>query len=218
MHYEMTKKARLATLLLGLGPATTACDNDPGAGKVKAKVSEAAPDKAQAEPQGGEVYRFSEAGSALQFVGAKVTGKHDGGFGDFQGTIRVVDDDPTKSSVTVEVDTNSVESDNPRLTKHLKSDDFFNVASYPKATFKSTSIAKAGGKYQVTGNLNLHGVEKAISFPAEITIKPNAVDVKADFVINRKDFGIVYKGKPDDLIKDAVNLQLSLEAHPDAGS
>jgi polyisoprenoid-binding protein YceI len=62
----------------------------------------------------------------------------------------------------------------------------------------------------VTGNLELHGVTKSITFPATITVQGDAVTVKADFAINRKDFGIVYPGKPDDLIKDEVLLKLNI--------
>jgi len=64
----------------------------------------------------------------------------------------------------------------------------------------------------VTGNLELHGVTKSITFPATITVQGDTVAVKAEFAINRKDFGIVYPGKPDDLIKDDVLLRLNISA------
>jgi polyisoprenoid-binding protein YceI len=64
----------------------------------------------------------------------------------------------------------------------------------------------------VTGNLELHGVTKSITFPATIKMSADAVDVDAEFAINRKDFGIVYAGKPDDLIKDDVLIKLEIRA------
>jgi len=57
----------------------------------------------------------------------------------------------------------------------------------------------------------LHGVKKAISFPASIQIAPDKVSVHAEFAINRKDWGLVYPGKADDLIKDGVVIRLSLD-------
>jgi polyisoprenoid-binding protein YceI len=89
------------------------------------------------------------------------------------------------------------------------------VEKYPKATFTSTSI-KPGGEngatHTVTGNLDLHGVTRSITFPAKISPSADAVDVDAEFVIKRKDFGIVYPGMPDDLIKDDVLIKLKLHA------
>jgi polyisoprenoid-binding protein YceI len=98
---------------------------------------------------------------------------------------------------------------------HLKSPDFFDVAKFPKATFTSTSI-KAGGEkgatHTVTGNLELHGVKKSISFPATIKVAGDAVDANASFGINRKDFGVNYPGKADDLVKDEILLTLTIHA------
>jgi polyisoprenoid-binding protein YceI len=64
----------------------------------------------------------------------------------------------------------------------------------------------------VTGNLQLHGVTKSITFPATIKTSGDAVDVDAEFAINRKDFGVVYPGMPDDLIKDDILLHLQIHA------
>jgi polyisoprenoid-binding protein YceI len=197
----------LALCAWGLG-----CNTDPGKGKAQATVgSAAAPVTA---PAAGAVnYTFSNVGSKFEFVGAKVTAKHEGSFAAFRGTIALVDGDPTKSSVTAEVDIASLTVDPAKLAGHLKSPDFFDAEKFPKAKFASTAI-KAGGDngatHTVTGNLELHGVTKAITFPAKIKVEPAGVSVDAEFVINRKDFAIVYPGKPDDLIKDDVLIKLSL--------
>ena len=142
--------------------------------------------------------------------------KHDGGFKTFNGTVQLVDGDPTKSSVTVEIETASIFVDDPKLEDHLKSPDFFDVAKFPKAHFTSTAIksgGEAGATHTVTGNLELHGVTKTITFPA--TIRPGAdrVEVDAEFSINRKDWNIVYPGMPDDLIQDNVLIKLTLRAN-----
>lgn len=202
--------------------ALTACP-DPAKDKPKAQVAEApapkpAAPKAEAPVMPGTQYVFSEAGSKLGWVGAKVTATHEGVFEKFSGTVGVVEGDPTKSQVTVSIVTDSIMTgDSPKLLGHLKSPDFFDVATYPAATFTSTAI-KAGGEngatHTVTGTLDLHGVQKSITFPATITVSPDAVTVKAEFAINRKDFNIVYPGKPDDLIKDEVVLKLDITAKP----
>jgi polyisoprenoid-binding protein YceI len=194
-----------------------ACNNDPSKGKAAAAVSEAAaaPQAMPPAPANGANYAFSQADSSVELVGAKVTRKHDGKVGALRGVIQLIEKDPTKSSVQVELDLDSVNMDEPKLTKHLKSPDFFDVAKFPKATFKSTSI-KAGGEgsatHTVTGNLDLHGVTKQIAFPARIKVNDELVQVEAEFSINRKDFGINYPGMADDLIKNDVLILLKLQA------
>src|SRR6188768_1713647 len=203
----------VAACVLGLA----ACNNDPSKGKAQAAVSEpaAAPSAMPPAPANGANYAFSQADSRVEFVGAKVTQKHDGKVGAFRGIVQLIESDPTKSSVQVELDLDSVNVDEPKLTKHLKSPDFFDVAKFPKATFKSTSI-KAGGEgsatHTVTGNLDLHGVTKQIAFPARIKVNAEAAQVEAEFSINRKDFGINYPGMADDLIKNDVLILLELRA------
>jgi polyisoprenoid-binding protein YceI len=199
----------LSVLVLSL----SACNNDPAKGKAQATATEAV--TTAAAPTAGTKFAFTNADSKLEFVGAKVTRKHDGSFQTFSGTVTLVDNDPTKSSVTVLVDVGSLKSDEDKLTTHLKSPDLLDVGKFPQATFTSTSI-KAGGEqgksHTITGNLQLHGVTKSISFPADIKTAADAVDVDAEFAINRKDFGVVYPGMPDDLIKDDVLLKLKIHA------
>ena len=194
--------------------AGIACDNNPIKDKVKAEVSEAvkAPEPA---PAGGSSYTFSQEGSKLEWVGAKVTGKHDGGFKTFSGTVRVPGGTLENGTVTVNIDTESIFSDTEKLTGHLKSPDFFDTAKFPKARFTSTSIkpgGEAGATHTVTGNLELHGVTKSITFPAKIRQGDGEVSVEAEFGLNRKDFAILYAGKADDLIKDDVLIKLDLHA------
>ena len=103
-------------------------------------------------------------------------------------------------------------SDDDNLTGHLKSEDFFDAPNFPTATFNSTAIEAAETGYSVTGNLNLHGVEKSITFPAEITVDNGHVMVAAEFSIKRFDFGIEYTGPSDNLIRDEVVISLNLHA------
>lgn len=198
--------------------ALTAGCADPVGDKPRATVSEAKPPEAAstseaAAPAGATRYGFSQDGSTLAFVGAKVTATHDGGFKTFSGTIDVPGGDIEAAKIDVEIDMASVFTDADRLTGHLKSPDFFDVAKFPKSRFVSTSIKKnSDGTATVTGNLTLHGVTKQISFPATISVAGDTATAKAEFGINRKDFGIVYPGKPDDLIKDDVLLKLEVNA------
>jgi len=214
------------TAVMAISLVAAACE-DPAANKTKAKVNEPSANSANtsntantatAAPAAakGEALAINGENSKVEFTGSKVTGKHDGGFKTFTGTIDLVNSKPTDSSVSVEIDTDTVFSNEEKLTGHLKSADFFDVEKFPKATFKSTKIeadaAKGADAYTVTGDFNLHGVTKSISFPATIKAGAEAVDVDAEFAVNRKDFGIVYAGKADDLIRDDVVIKLTLKA------
>jgi polyisoprenoid-binding protein YceI len=114
----------------------------------------------------------------------------------------------------------TVSVDVPKLTTHLKTPDFFDVDKYPRARFVSTSIGPGGDNgatHTVRGNLELHGVTKAITFPATIRVEGDEVDADAEFAIDRKDFGIIYPGAPDDLIRDQVLIKLTIRAKKAAG-
>ena len=199
------------TILSGL-MFFTAC-NDPAADATKAKTGEAAQVASPASAH-GQKYVITPQNSKIDFVGSKVTGKHDGSFGDFSGQVDYAGS-PENSRVNFTIKTDSITTDTPDLTKHLKTADFFDVAKYPEASFVSTAI-KAGGEngasHTVTGNLTLHGVTKAITFPATINVTPEAATVESSFSINRKDFGINYAGAADNLIRDNVVLTLHVRA------
>lgn len=213
---------RIFTAICAVSLLTTvACDNDPVGDAPKAETSQAAPvqEKQQAKEANAEAntaaktYEVNPKNSSIEFVGAKVTGKHDGKFNAFTGKVDLVDGDPTKSSVLVTIDMKDVETDTEKLTGHLKSADFFDIEKFPQAKFTSTKIEKGekDNEYKVTGNLELRGVTKSITFPAKITTSENSVSISAEFGLNRKDFEINYPGMQDDLIKDEVLMKLKLD-------
>lgn len=191
--------------------------NDPAKDKPVATVSSAAPTHADVAPTGAgmETLAVDAASSTLGFTGSKVTGKHEGKFEKITGSVTLAGGKAEGGRVTLDADAASVKTDDPKLDGHLKSADFFDVGKFPKATFASSEIklgGASGATHTITGELNLHGVKKTISFPATITVSGDAVSGTAEFVINRKDFGIVYPGQADNAIRDEVVLKLSLKA------
>jgi len=204
---------KIVVLCLLLTLIAVAC-SDPAANKPKASVGNAAPESGAAKT-GGETLTISPENSKVDFVAAKVTRSHNGAFKQFSGTVDLVNNSAEQSIVTINIDTASVTTDDDQLTGHLKTADFFDVAKYPKATFVSTKIepnTANGATHTITGNFDLHGVKKSISFPATIQVSPDSVSANAEFSINRKDFGINYPGKADDLIRDGVVIKLTIKA------
>ena len=199
------------TILIGL-MFVTAC-NDPAADQPKASTG-AATQASPAQNVAGTRYVITPQTSKVEFIGSKVTGSHNGSFQQFSGEINYAGA-PERSRVSVTMDANSLTTDDPKLTQHLKTADFFDVAKFPQATFTSTEIKQGGtggASHTVTGNLTLHGVTKSVTFPATINVTPDVANVDANFSINRKDFGINYAGAQDNLIRDDVVLKLTIRA------
>jgi polyisoprenoid-binding protein YceI len=203
-------------IALVAGLATTgfmACSN-PADDVPAAAVAEPVESEPTTEGTGDtKIFTLADE-TTVSFVGSKITGSHDGGFEVLTGEIEMVDGDPTLSSLRMTIDTTTLWTDTEKLTGHLKSADFFDVENHPTATFTSTKIAAAAEGYSITGNLDLHGISKSITFPAAIQVSPEGVKAQAEFSVMRFDFNIVYPGRKDDLIRDEVVVKFDLVAAP----
>jgi polyisoprenoid-binding protein YceI len=145
----------------------------------------------------------------IEFVGSKADGKHDGGFKKLSGSASMSGSDLGTLKIEVVIDTNSIYSDVPKLTAHLKSPDFFDVKTNPTATFTSSKVAKGDDGHMITGELTLCGKKKEISFPAKITVADGKLTIKSEFKIDRRDFGMTFgEGK----VHNDVQIKVALEA------
>ncbi|TVQ91681.1 MAG: YceI family protein [Deltaproteobacteria bacterium] len=203
-----------ALLLLSLA----ACVEDVGKGRVAADVQEVTEDaeaEAATPSESAKTLKVDKKGSTIQALGAKITATHPVDFKDFEGEVTLDGDEVTAASFTVTMET--LESDHPKLTEHLKNEDFFDVPNHPTSVFKSTEIKKGSNAegdwtHTVTGNFTIRGNTKRVSFPARIKVEGDKVSADTEFVINRKDFGVVYPGRPDDLVQDNVRMTIKLKA------
>jgi len=206
-------KTKHALLVLVVPFAFVACEN-PADKTTTASVSEAV-EKTESATEGTR-YVFTPQ-SQVNFIGSKVTGSHTGGFRTFTGHFTVKDGAPVGNDHKVVIDMNSTWSDDEKLTTHLKTADFFDVEKFPESKFDVTAVTKeSDSNYTIAGNFTLHGVTKNISFPATVSQDGETLKIDAKFDINRKDFGIEYAGKTDDLIRDEVVIELKLVAKSEA--
>ena len=217
------------TLLTAVSVAMVACAKDPAKDVAPAKVEakkEAAPapeakaDAAPADAAPAAAAKGNLTGDLI-FIGTKITGSHPCKFTDWDGTISEAKT-LEEASLTVTVRTTAMACDyedpkpwTVKLEKHLRSDDFFASEKFPEATFVSTAIkaqadAKTNTTHEVTGNMTIRGIEKQLSFPATLTKGDDGFKANIEFSLNRKEFDIMYPGKPDDLINDNVVLKLTL--------
>ena len=177
--------------------------------------------KPAAKPDAKAAAKTVALDGSIVFIGSKVTGSHTNRFNKWAGEASMGATAET-STFKFTVQTASAEADyldpkpwSGKLQKHLLSADFFDVKQFPTATFESTAVrTKAGDakwSHTVEGKLTIRGVSKQVTFPAKITTAP-AFSAQTEFSINRKDFGIKYDGKADDLIRDGVVLKIDLKA------
>ena len=210
---SQTRLLALASLALLIGCSKNPAENVPAA-NVSSATNAAEAKAGDAPSVSGRTFISSPNGSSIEFVGSKVTGKHNGGFRNFLGELNVVNGRVADTGNKVVIDATSLWADNDRLTGHLKSPDFFDIAKYPTATFVTTSVQQNTTNWTITGPLTLHGVTKQISFPANLQVSDDAVLASAEFFLNRFDFNMKYPGKADDLIRQEVVLKLKIKATP----
>lgn len=166
----------------------------------------------------------SKSASKITWTGKKVTGEHSGTIKIKQGTLEIADGMLTSGRVSADMtsmDCTDEMSDEykQKLIGHLKSPDFFDVASFPDASFNLNSMEKAPtGQYIVKGDLIIKGKSNPIEFPARVTMSDNSVVVDADVTFDRAKYDVQYgsgsffEGLGDNLIYDEVTLSIHLEA------
>jgi polyisoprenoid-binding protein YceI len=159
----------------------------------------------------------SEVGfSVRHMMVSKVRGR----FTTFSGQL-VTAEDPTKSSVTAEIDLGSINTGNEQRDEHIKSPDFFDVENHPSMTYRSTGVRVEDGDYVLDGELTLKGVTKNVSLKLELNgFGPDPYGgTRAGFTatgeINRSDFNVSFNAPMANggaVVSDKVNLQLEIEA------
>lgn len=152
---------------------------------------------------------LSPENTKIQFVGKHRDLRPDrtGVFEKFQGEIKVDPSTKAIDSIAVEIEAASLVTGIVRLTNHLKSADFFEVDEFPMAKFQSTDIsaADAEGQYQVTGTLDLHGVEKNVTFSASATFTEAGLIFQSEFILDRSDFDMNWG---PDQVKNEISMTI----------
>jgi polyisoprenoid-binding protein YceI len=138
------------------------------------------------------------------------------------GVVNLDEADVTKSSVESTIDVNGIDTRKPKRDAHLKSPDFFDVARYPTITFKSKKVTRlADSKFQVTGDLTIHGVTREVVLDVDGQPKPFKDHMgnlrlggMATTKLNRRDFGINWNKVLDGgglVVGDEVGITIDVE-------
>ncbi|MHA8052527.1 YceI family protein [Aquirufa sp. Wall-65K1] len=138
----------------------------------------------------------STKASSIVWNAKKVTGEHTGTIGISAGKLVVNKNQITGGNFTIDMksivckDITDPEY-NKKFVSHITSGDFFEIEKFPTAQFVITKVAGN----QVSGNLTIKGITKAISFPAQISQNNGKMIAKANITIDRTDYNIKYGSK-----------------------
>lgn len=128
----------------------------------------------------------------------------------------VVAADPTKCSILLVIEADSVDTGVPDRDKHLRSGDFFNAKEFPEIVFESKKITGSEKAWEVTGDLSFHGVTKSVTAKARQVGKgefrgEQKIGLVAEFSIQMPDFGIDFLKQNPGAVGPEVALTVSLE-------
>lgn len=117
-----------------------------------------------------------------------------GRFNAVDGIFTIDREHPEKSTFTLTIEVNSVDTANQKRDEHLLQADYFDSAKYPQIQFKSTKVKPVESGFEVTGDFTMHGVTKPVTFTMvggkEIEVKgTKRVGFAVETVIKRSDFG-----------------------------
>ncbi|MCO5259968.1 MAG: YceI family protein [Crocinitomicaceae bacterium] len=201
-------------LFIGLGLFATSCVSNPEGEKVEAT------DEQNAAELNGAEYQLNVGESSLIWTGRKVSATHHGTVQFKSGKIHVENNAISAGNFVADM-TSIVNEDltgdmNAKIVGHLKSPDFFSVDEFPESSFEITSVKATDNAKQVviSGNLKIKDISKNITFNADLVeFTDSKVQFKADFNIERADWGITYAGMADDLIAKEINYKVNVVAY-----
>jgi len=160
------------------------------------------------------------AHSEVSFRVRHLTGRVRGHFKEFSTSLMADPAQLTTGSVTVEVKTASVSTENEKRDTHLRGPDFFDVEKFPVMTFKSTKVEANGKDIALSGDLTIRGVTRPVVLKG--TFNGKVVDpwgkerlgFEVSTTIDRRDFGLVWNKlvEGSSLVGDEVTIDIAIEA------
>ncbi|AVV40328.1 YceI family protein [Streptomyces sp. ID05-04B] len=168
-------------------------------------------------------YAIDPTHSTIGFVArhAMVTNVK-GKFNDFTGSLQLDGADPSRSTASIDVSMDSIDTGSADRDGHLKSADFFKTDEFPAMTFRSTSVESAGGDdYRVTGDLSILGVTRPLTIDLEFNgaakdpFGNERVGFEGKAEILRSEWGLTWNAALETggvLVSDKIKLNFDISA------
>ena len=203
--------------------AVPACTRD----AAPPPVASPAPEKPSGPPVPAiSKWELDPENSSVGFVCKHVFTNVRGMFQKPSGTVTLDEATPANSKVSATIDVSSITTGVEERDTHLKSADFFDVATYPAITFISTGFTRSSaGSYSVAGNVTMHGVTRPVTLAVTASPPFNhgggiRRGIEATLSVNRKDFGLRwdYPGEgPGAVVGDVITITIDAELVLQAG-
>jgi len=169
---------------------------------------------------GNEIYKFDQSRSTIGFTVHQFLGITHGKFAKFDGKIEIDREHPEKSSVVARIDIRSIDTGIVKRDNHLRSAEFFNVATFPEMTFKSGRVRQTGQQSgDIFGDLAMHGVTKPITLHVKL-VSPISNETKetrwavTTEPLKRRDFNLMFSQGAESIsgIGQTVAVNIEIEA------
>lgn len=156
--------------------------------------------------------------SVVNWTGKKVTGQHHGTIAFKEGNLEVNDGNITGGKIVINMqsmantDLTDAES-NGKLMGHLKSDDFFSIATYPTSELIISKVQSSGNDLTFTGDLTIKGITNPVTFKATSSKDANDTVYKGTITVDRSKYNVRYGSKSffDDLGDKVINDEFILD-------
>lgn len=144
-----------------------------------------------------------------------------GDFKEFSGELVIDEEDLINSSVSLEIEASSIDTNHEQRDGHLRSADFLDAENHEELTFESTRIEKTGeGEFLVTGHLAIRGTTHEIQMPVAFAGPIEArgtlrIGIEGEVTIDRQDYGVSFSRVMDTgglVVGNDVKISFAIEA------
>lgn len=157
---------------------------------------------------GNAQYKPADQGSSVQFVIQNFGFDVNGSFRGLHGTIDFDQQKPENAHFYVDIDANSINTDNSLRDEHLRGESYFDVKKHPKIRLESVKVQAGSktGSYLFQGKLTIKNTSQNISFPFAATAVADGYQFSGTFKIKRKDFGVGGTSTISDELQVSLNI------------
>jgi polyisoprenoid-binding protein YceI len=165
-------------------------------------------------------WQIDQSHSELSFRIRHLVSRVSGQFNTWSGTITADPASLAGGSVSVDIQTASIDTNHERRDTHLRSADFFDAQNHPTITFRSTRVVAQGRELQVHGNLTIRGITKPVVLEGRMLEVGGAagrrrIGFEAETRINRMDYGVSWNRAAEGgglTLGDEVTISIAIEA------
>ena len=160
-----------------------------------------------------EYNKVNARASTLSFTYEQMGSRAYGTFGKFKANIDFDTENPGAAHATLTIDLNSIDAGSSDANTELQKPAWFNTATYPVATFKSTSIKALGNnRYAITGKLSLRGLTREVSVPVLLKSESSIGIFDGELVLKRDDFKMGEGEWADSVVSNEINIRFRMVA------